>query len=65
MGFNDTQNVTSHTRLPQKLLEDFGIDWLEVEWIDLLKPLYSGLAARLTSIVQFPPESDIRGQGQY
>ena len=45
-----TQNVDAHPNLQtyhDKIANNFGIIWPNVEWIDLRKPLYSGLAARL------------------
>ena len=30
-----------------KILNSFKIDWKIVQWVDLLKPMYSGLGARL------------------
>ena len=71
MGFQDTQNVASHPALSKKfneIKEVFGIDWREVKWEDLRKPLYSGFAARLKlSNVEdpIPLSSDIEAQGQY
>ena len=71
VGFRDTQDTTSHRRLAKKLdkiHDSFAINWREVQWEDLRKPLYSGLAARLflSNIPEFiPVASDIRAQGQY
>lgn len=68
-GFEDTKDVTSHPNLRIKLEEvhmEFGIKWEDVQWRDLLKPLYSGLAARL--FLSNKPESipsDIQGQAEY
>ena len=71
IGFNSTKDVSSHPALVkkhQKIKEEFNIDWSNVQWMDLRKPLYSGIAARLflSNIVQaIPPASDIMGQAQY
>ena len=71
VGFRDTQDTTSHPGLNAKFDEiqrKFGINWREVKWEDLRKPLYSGLAARLflSNIPKdIPIASDIRAQGQY
>jgi len=49
-GFQDTQNVRSHPRLIRKfkkIKKAFCIDWRSVSWMDLRKPLYSAIAARL------------------
>ncbi len=46
----------------------FKIDWMDVEWVDLRKPLYSGLAARLflsTILQPIPHIADINGQAEY
>ena len=50
IGFQSTQDVNSHPALSikyNKIKEAFGIDWRNVQWRDLRKPLYSGIAARL------------------
>ena len=50
IAFKDTQATASHPLLVNKIAEikkKFGIEWCSVEWTDLEKPLYSGLAARL------------------
>ena len=71
VGFRDTQDTTYHRGLAKKLdkiQETFAINWREVQWSDLRKPLYSGLAARLflSNIPEdIPIASDIRGQGKY
>ena len=72
IGFNDTQDTASHTKKlavkHQQIKEHFGIDWPSVTWMDLRKPLYSGLAARLRLFNvkdPIPPASDIEQQGQY
>ena len=65
IGFQDTQNTASNE---SKLAvnEQFEIDWPSVSWMDLRKPLYSGLAARLRlSNYPIPPASNIEQQGQY
>lgn len=71
VGFNDTQDVSSHQGLAtkfDKIQEHFGINWRQVQWEDLRKPLYSGLAARLfLSNVpdRLPSASNIQAQGEY
>lgn len=50
LAFADTLDTSSHPALVNKFAaieESFGIDWRQVVWEDLLRPLYSGLAARL------------------
>ena len=47
---------------------NFAIDWSDVKWEDLRKPLYSGLAARLflsTVSEEIPPSADFAGQAAY
>ena len=71
VGFEDTQDTTSHFGLATKLdkiQEKFGIDWRKVRWQDLRKPLYSGLAARLflsNIAAAIPFASDLQAQGAY
>ena len=71
IGFQDTQNTASHPGLiakHQKIQDNFGIDWSRVTWMDLRKPLYSGIAARLflSNIPEaIPPASEIEKQGDY
>lgn len=69
IGFEDTQDVASHPRLTAKyevINKAFGINWSGVEWTDLRKPLYSGIAARLF-LLNIPSAipSDIAGQAAY
>lgn len=69
--FENTKDVNAFSRLPAKLQqieEHFSINWLDVEWSDLRRPLYSALAARLVifntpSLI--PAANDIIGQAQY
>ena len=69
IGFKDTQDIISHPGLRkkyQKIQEHFGIDWRTVQWMDLRKPLYSALAARL--LLSNKPRAiprDLRGQAEY
>ena len=42
--FDDTKNSPG---LFRDIKENFDIDWEDVEWMDLVKPLYSGLACRI------------------
>lgn len=70
-GFNDTQDNTSHPKLNDKfdrIQTCFGINWRKVQWEDLRKPLYSGLAARLLISnvkTRIPVASNITAQGEY
>ena len=69
IGFQDTQDTASHPGLVAKFREiqqKFGIDWPSVQWEDLRKPLYSGLAARLfLSNREEPIPNDVAGQASY
>ena len=71
IGFADTQNVASHPKLKTKfetIQAATGISWQSASWEDLRKPLYSGIAARLLSVLLNIPEaipSDLQGQAQY
>ena len=69
IGFEDTQNVKSHPGLLKKfkkIKEIFGIDWPSVEWEDLTKPAYSGIASRLfLSNIPKPIPTDPEKQGHY
>lgn len=71
MAFQDTQDINSHPCLATKhnlIKKHFGIDWTTVKWMDLRKPFYSALAARLylSNIPDLiPPSADIQGQANY
>lgn len=70
-GFAATKDLKSHPTLARKhelIKQEFGIDWMKVEYKDLAKPLYSALAARLflsTIPAPIPPSSDLEGQANY
>ena len=69
--FNETQNVAANPQLMQlysQLSLAFGIDWPIATWVDLRKPFFSALAARLyfsTVSDAIPMAGDLRGQGEY
>ncbi|XP_013404288.1 uncharacterized protein LOC106169384 [Lingula anatina] len=69
LGFQATQDTGSHPGLNAKhagIKQKFGIDWPAAQWSDLLKPLYSGLAARLVlSNIPAAVPADVRGQAEY
>ena len=69
VGFRATQDVSSHPALIgkfRKIMQRFRIDWPNVQWNDLRKPLYSGIAARLfLSNIPAPIPYDIPGQAAY
>ena len=50
VAFLETQNISLHpglTATHTQIRSVFGFNWIDVQWRDLCKPLYSGLAARL------------------
>ena len=71
IAFQATKDISSHPALVgkhKKIKKAFNIDWSSVQWMDLRKPFYSGIAARLflSNIAkQIPPASDTMGQAQY
>ena len=65
--FQETKNPVLGAKHNQ-IRQIFNIDWFSVQWIDLRKPLYSGLGARLLlSTIQspIPLASDISAQAQF
>ena len=68
VGFKDTQDVASHPGLKAKLdfLKTRGCHWMKMSWIDLRKPAYSAMAARLllSNIPEAIPTS-LEGQAKY
>ena len=69
--FANTKNIDGFARLPAKLQqieETLSINWFNVQWSDLRRPLYSALAARLVifqATRPVPPASDILGQAEF
>lgn len=68
-GFDDTQNTNSHPRLNNKfviIMQHYNINWREVTYNLLERPLYSGIAARLyySNIPEEIP-TDKRAQATY
>ncbi len=68
-GFEATKDVESHPGLKKahaKIREELGIDWNEVSFEDLGKPLISALAARLflLTIPEKIPDT-LKGQAAY
>ena len=68
-AFEGTKDVKSHPDLVAKheeIKRRFGIDWSEVQWSDLRKPVYSALAARLVlyNITDAIPV-ELDGQAKY
>ena len=69
--FLRTKNTTRYTRLPAKFQQiqlRFGTNWLNVQWRELRKPLYSALAARLVLYIApltIPSADDLPAQAQF
>ena len=68
-GFEATQDVDSHDELKakfEKIQTATDIDWQKVSWIDLRKPIYSGIAARVF-LLNIPKEipTTVRKQADY
>lgn len=67
--FRDTQDTASHPELItsyEQIMNKFQVDWPSVQWTDLRKPLYSGLAARLFLLsINSSIPCDVRGQAAY
>ena len=67
--FESTQKLTSHPAMREihsRVECRFGIRWLEVEWRQLTKPLYSGLGATLKLLMVYPPiPADLNAQARY
>ena len=65
IGFQSTQDTKSHPGLKQKL-NNVSIDWGQVQWSDLRKPLYAGLAARLYLLkIPAPILATLKNQAEY
>ena len=69
--FDETKNSAAYTTLTtlhQSIESIFSIQWSSVQWIDLRKPLYSALTARLyfyTVSASIPISSNIQAQALY
>ena len=69
--FLATQNTGSNIQLQQhvnNISTAFGINWTSAQWVDLRKPFYSALAARLYFLlipVSIPLGTNISGQASY
>ena len=70
--FDDTQNVANNLELVNtysKVLGAFGVNWTaEIQWVDLRRPFFSALAARIYfEIVEkdIPNIGDLESQGQF
>ena len=69
VGFLTTRDTRSHPRLKakfKKIKASLAIDWMDVSWSDLRKPLYSAIAARLFLLnIPDPIPSDLLGQAKF
>ena len=69
--FLTTQMTNSSSRLPiklQQIQEFLGINWTGVSMMDLQKPIFSALAARLVLFLAdraIPPTSDLQAQAEF
>ena len=69
--YTATKNTGSNTQLQQQvqgISSNFSINWLTTQWVDLRKPFYSALAARLYMQVitaSIPLASNVSSQGNY
>ena len=70
--FDETQNVAKYPELTDiynRVLGAFGVNWTaEIQWIDLRRPFFSALTARIYfEIVEedIPNIGDLQGQGQF
>ena len=68
-AFEGTKDLTTYPDLKAKydvIKKSFGIDWVQVQWSDMKKPLYSGLAARLILYnIPDPIPVELDGQAKY
>ena len=69
--FLKTQNTQMNSRLPAKLQQIeslLKINWAEVSWMDLQKPIFSALAARLILFLAdstIPPTNNLQAQAEF
>ncbi|XP_067662565.1 uncharacterized protein [Haliotis asinina] len=64
--FNQIKSSSTSSGLIGKVQSLFNIDWNTVQWSDLRKPLYSGLAAALyLSTITEPLPQGVENQGSY
>ena len=66
IGFRETVRQKRLRRYWVRIKDRLGIDWTKTTWSDLVKPLYSGLAARLYLVrIRAPIPSDLTSQARY
>ena len=68
-GFDGTQDVSSHPQLSNKfakIMQYYNINWRDVTYDQLMKPIISGIAARLYySNIAEPIPTDVKAQATY
>ena len=62
-GTKDTKTNTDIKAKHDEIKKRFGIDWGQVQWSEMKKPLYSGLAARLV-LYNIPDAIPVELDGQ-
>lgn len=72
--FNETLDTLAHPELQAddgiyaRVLDMFGVDWPSIRWVDLRRPLFSALAARIFfEIVNepIPRTGDLQAQAEF
>lgn len=63
--FRETQNNGRLSSQYNIIFNQFGFDWNRVSWSDLRKPLYSGVAAALYTILHGGTQWRIEDQAQF
>ena len=70
--FSATKNITNSAISSHiaSIATNFNISWTETQWLDLRKPFYSAIAARLyleviTASINIPLASQVSSQGAY
>ena len=70
--FDETQNEVDHpelTNIYSRVFGAFGVNWTaEIQWVDLRRPFFSALAARIYFEIvdeDIPNIGDLESQGQY
>ena len=65
-GTKDTKTNTDIKEKHDEIKKRFGVDWSRVQWSEMKKPLYSGLAARLVLFnIPYTIPVELEGQAKY
>ena len=68
-AFEGTKDTKTYPDLKAKydvIKKSFGVDWTQVQWNDMKKPLYSGIAARFVLYnIPDPIPVELDGQAKY